>query len=88
MRSFLAALGLWSGVAFLVLSFDPGGGATALLCGRLVGHGPACDAAQALANDTWWRLHTLPMLAFIGTGYAAIVILRLRRLLRWSGRPT
>jgi len=79
------ALALWTAFVLVLLLFDPGF-IPPLPCGRLVGPNAECEAAQALANEAAWWLHTLPLIASIAAGYIAIILVATRGRRRATSR--
>lgn len=48
-------------------------------CARLILRPPACDATLAQLNDRIWWTQTLPMLAFVASGYVIVGMLAIRQ---------
>jgi ABC-type microcin C transport system permease subunit YejB len=78
MKALLAALAIWTTIAFLILLFDPGGALTVEPCMRLISRTAACEARMQELNDGYWFRHTLPLILVALSGYVAIGIVKLR----------
>jgi hypothetical protein len=82
MIAFVGAIAGWSLLVLGVVLFVPWDLGPLLDCMRTVGHPPECEARQEAMNQVRWAYQTLPMLVASAAGYAAIVLLRLTRVLR------
>jgi hypothetical protein len=78
MKSLLVAAALWSLLSFAWLLFYPSG-SEALGCMRLIERSSGCDSQQQAINELVWQYQALPTLVAIGSGYVAIVVLRIVR---------
>lgn len=74
----LLAVQAWTIVGLALLLIDPGGVPARLECARRISPTAACLAAQDVVTDVWRMLHFWPLLATIGLGYLAILLVFLR----------
>jgi ABC-type microcin C transport system permease subunit YejB len=79
MKALLAALAIWTTIAFLILLFDPGGALTVEPCMRLISRTATCEARMQELNDGYWFHHTLPLILAALSGYVGIVVVWLVR---------
>jgi hypothetical protein len=84
MARFLILGAAWTAVVLAVLLLWPGSVDTPG-CAHLVTPSVACIGQLADMNDRAWWMQTLPMLAFVASGYVVLAVLALRHRRRSRG---